>query len=411
MSLGSRLAAAWRALAGAREAKMTSEQLWREIHGGRASRAGPAVTWQSAIAVSAVFACARVLANGVAQVPWRVMRAEGEARRQAEDHALHDVLRRRPNPWQSSFEFRRQIMLHLVLCANAFVFVNRVRGRVVELLPIEPGMVQVERGADWQPRYRVTLPGGAAEDVPAEALWHIRGPSWNGWMGLDAVRLARESIGLALATEGSQADMHRAGVRPAGLYAVEGLLKNEQFDALRQHIRRTQTEDGGGVMILDRKATFTPTAMTGVDAQHLETRRFQVEEICRFFGVMPIMVGQADKASTYASAEQMFLAHVIHTLGPWYAALEQSADAALLTTPERAAGLYTKFNATALLRGDAAGRADYFAKALGAGGSPAWMTADEVRALEELNPMGGDAARLPRPTNVAPGSQEGAADA
>jgi len=124
---------------------------------------------------------------------------------------------------------------------------------------------------------------------------------------------------------------------------------------------------------------------------------------------MPIMVGYSDKAATYASAEQMFLAHVVHTLGPWYARIEQSADAFLLTQSERDDGLYFKFITAGLMRGAHKDRAEYFKAALGAGGSPAWMTQDEVRGLEELNPQGGAAAQLREPLNAAPASA-GAAD-
>ena len=134
--------------------------------------------------------------------------------------------------------------------------------------------------------------------------------------------------------------------------------------------------------------------MSGVDAQHIETRKLQVEEMCRAMRVMPIMIGQADKSATYASAEQMFLAHVVHTLMPWYERIEQSADVNLLSDEDRRAGFYTKFNPNALMRGAAADRGEYYSKALGAGGTPAWMTQDEVRGLEERAPMGGTAAAL-----------------
>ena len=154
-------------------------------------------------------------------------------------------------------------------------------------------------------------------------------------------------------------------------------------------------------MILDRGAKWVTTSMTGLDAQHLETRKHQIEEVCRFMGVMPIMIGYSDKATTYASAEQMFLAHVVHTLSPWYARIEQSADVNLLTERERSSGLYFKFVAAGLLRGAAKDRAEYYARALGSGGHAAWMTPDEVRSLEELNPMGGDAGNLPPPASQA----------
>ena len=119
------------------------------------------------------------------------------------------------------------------------------------------------------------------------------------------------------------------------------------------------------------------------------------------FRVMPIMAGYSDKAATYASAEAMFTAHVIYTLAAWYERIEQTADCQLLTDAERAKGYYTKHTVAGLLRGSLTDRANYFSKALGAGGSPAWMTQDEVRGLEDMNPMGGTAGALPVPTNVS----------
>jgi HK97 family phage portal protein len=139
--------------------------------------------------------------------------------------------------------------------------------------------------------------------------------------------------------------------------------------------------------------------MTSVDAQHAEMRKQQIEEVCRFVGVHPFKVGYSDKAATYASAEQFSIQHVVDTMGPWYARIEQSADLHLLTKKERAQGYYFRFNANGLLRGAVKDRGDYYAKALGSGGHPGWMTPDEVRALEEMNPMGGEAAKLPAPAN------------
>jgi len=115
---------------------------------------------------------------------------------------------------------------------------------------------------------------------------------------------------------------------------------------------------------------------------------------------MPIMIGYSDKASTYASAEQMFLAHVVHCLAPWAERIEQALECQLLTREERRAGYYIKHNLTSLLRGATKDRGEYFSRALGAGGAPAWMTQDEVRALEDLNPKGGEASQLPIATNV-----------
>jgi len=400
MSLASRIGDAWRALRGGSGSKGASwEQIWRDIYGGRPTKSGQEVSWRTALDVSTVNAVTRVLGNGVAQPPFKLMR-ESEGRREpAKDHPLYEVLALRPNEWQTSFQLRRQLMMHLVLCSNAFVFKNLVQGRVRELLPLQPGWVTVEQLGDWSLRYKVRLFDKSEIEIPAAQIWHLRAASWNGWYGLEAVKLAREAIGLAMASEESQANMHKNGVRPTGLYAVEGVLTKEQYAPLREQVMKEQTENGGGVLILDRKATFTPTTMTGVDAQHLETRKFQIEEICRAIGVQPIMVGHPADLAARAAVEQMLLAHLVHTMDPWYVDIEQSADVNLLSSQERAEGYYTKFTRGALLAADAKGRSEYFSKALGAGGSPPWLTQDEVRELEDRNPKGGKAGELAEGTN------------
>lgn len=397
MGLASRLGAAWRGLSGKSGSVSNSMELLRTLF-AQPSKSGENVTWQTSLQVSTVLACARVIAEGLAMTPFKVMRSDGRERHPATDHPLYEILYRRPNDWQTAFEFRQQQGLHLALCFNAYAFINRVQGRVAELLPIQPHLVTVEQKPDWSLAYKVRMPGGELLPVPAMDIWHVRGPTWDGVRGLEAVRLAREAIGLSMAAETSQAHLHKDGVRPSGILSVEGTLTKEQYEQLHAYLKETMMAgaSSGGVMIVDHDGKFTPTTMTGVDAQHLETRRFQIEEVCRFMRVAPIMVGHPDKTATYASAEQMFLAHVVHSMGPHYVRIEQSADVHLLTEDERAAGLYTKFNANALMRGDAKTRADFYAKALGAGGSPAWMTQNEVRELEELNPIaGGDVLHAP----------------
>lgn len=151
-------------------------------------------------------------------------------------------------------------------------------------------------------------------------------------------------------------------------------------------------------LVLDNNAKYASKIMSAVDAQHIESRKHQVEEICRSFRVMPIMVGHADKTATYASAEQMFIAHVMHTLMPWYVRLEHSVDANLLTEAEIEAGYYSKFTAQALMRGAQAERGEFYAKGLGSGGSKGWFTQNDVRELEDLNPIDDpEADKLPQP--------------
>lgn len=391
MNIISRIANAFRG-----EAKgMSSLELFREIYGGRESKSGAVVNWQTALDVTTVLACVRVISNGVAQVPFRVYQEEDNSRKPATEHGLYNVISRTPNGWQTSFGLRETIMYHMVLTGNAFVWKGMVgRNREIRTLePIEPGRVTVLRAPSGRLSYRITADDAATVTFDQEDIWHLRGPSWNSWQGMDATKLARDAIGLSIATESAHAEFHKGAARVSGMLSVDGTMGKEKFELLSAWLdRHSQGGDRAGKpLITDMAGKWTSFQMTGVDAQHLETRKHQIEEICRAFGVMPIMVGHADKTATYASAEQMFLAHVVHTLSPWYKRIEESADINLLSQAERDAGFYTKFTTNALMRGAAQDRAAYYTAALGTTQAPGWMTRNEVRELEELDEVdGGD---------------------
>ena len=375
--------------------------LFREIYGSLATKSGKTVNVGTAIEVSTVFACCRIIGEGIAQVPLKLMREskDGKYRVPAKDNQLYNILAFRPNPWQTSFEYRETLAWHLTLTNNHYSFINRLRGEIRELIPLIPASVEVKRNNDCTLEYVVTADDGSKETFPAETIWHIRGPSWNSWHGLEAVKLARESIGLAMATEEAATSLHKNGVRPSGVYSVEGVFKDDQYKALSKWVNTHLggAENTGKALILDRAAKWQNTQMTGIDAQSLETRRFQIEEICRFARVMPIMVGYSDKAATYASAEQMFLAHVVHTLAPWYQRLEQSIDANLLTDKDRASGLYSCFIEEGLLRGSMAETKETLLGYVNGG----LMTPNEGRAKLDMNPDSDPASdKLRIPANI-----------
>lgn len=375
--------------------------LFRQLYGGRMSATGKTVNVGTALEVSTVYACCRAIGEGIAQVPLKLMQKapDGKSRLPAEDHPLFSLLAFKPNRWQTSFEYREMIAWHAVLTGNAYSFINRFGGKIIELYPFEPGTVRVlfDRGTL---QYEVSAPDGSKQVFPSESIWHVRGPSWNGWHGLESVKLAREAIGLAMATEEAVGALHKNGVRPTGVYSVEGSLKDDQYKALSKWIddRLAGAENAGKPMIMDRAAKWISTTMTGIDAQTLESRRFQIEEICRFFRINPIMVGAESKNTTYASAEQMFLSHLVHTLAPWYQRLEQSLDSSLLTQRERDAGMYFNFIEEGLLRGSAESTKDVLLGYLNGGA----MTANEVRAALDLNPIADqDSEKLRIPANIA----------
>lgn len=381
-----------------------SHDLFLELFGAKASKSGQTVGIKEAIRHATAFACARVIANGIAQVPLKLFRENetAETRTPARDHPLYRLLHRKPNPWQTSFEFREMLGLHLSLAGRAYCYKTIVGGQLRELIPFDPLKTTTKLKPDGIGLvYVVTGHDGREREFDEGLIWHLKGPSWVGWEALDALDTAREALGLSIAAESSQAAAHKNGLKTAGVYSVDGTLSAEQYKSLRKFLAENYAGENSGLpMIVDRAARWLPTAMNSVDAQHLETRKHQVEEVCRAMGVMPIMVFSSDKAATYASAEAMFQAHVVHTLAPWWERIEQSIDCNLLTEADERAGIYAKFIGQGLMRGSMKDRAEYFAKALGSGGAPAWMTQDEVRKMEEMNPMGGDAAKLPVATNV-----------
>lgn len=366
---------------------MSTLDLFREIYGGgRLSSTGRAVNVSTAIEVSAVFACNRVIGNGMAQVPLKLMResSDGKTKLPAKDHRLHKILSSKPNRWQTSFQWRQMVSWHVELCGNHFSFINRVFGQVVELFPFTPGAVNVINLGGGEFEYEVTAPDGSKKIYPSEVILHIRGPSWDGAIGLDVVKIAREAIGLSMATEQSAAVLHKNGVRPSGLYSVDGTLNQEQYKGLEKWLldRVGGLENTGKPLILDRGTSWVNTQMTGVDAQAIETRKNQIEEVCRFFGVQPIMAGYSDKAATYASAEQMFLAHMQHCLAPRWTNYEQAFDAALLTEKERDSGLFCNFTEEGMARGSMADTKDMILGYVNGG----IMSPNEGRALLDRNP-------------------------
>lgn len=365
-------------------------ELLAGVFGGGATKSGATVTTDSALQVSVVLSCIRVLSEGVAQVPWKLMKVTGRDRSEARDHPLWDKLHRRPNRWQTSFAFRETMMIHAALTGAAYAFISRVGRdqRIADLVLLDPKRVRVCIADDGTKTYEVrSINLGTNRTLTEADVWYMPGPSWDGITGMEIVKLAREAIGLAMASEETQSQLHAKGVNASGIYSVEGALQKDQYEQLKSWIARefAGAANSGKPMILDRNAKWLPTRLSGVDAQHLETRKHQVEEVCRMFRVMPIMAGQSDKAATYASAEQMFIAHLVHTLMPWYERIEQSADCYLLTDQERADGYYTLLEPTGMLRGSLKDTSEYITKLTSTG----VLTRNEGREMLDRNPIEG----------------------
>ncbi len=368
---------------------MDSLDLFREIYGARASWSGRVVSTSQALQSATALCCTRVIAEGVAMLPLKVLLSVGRTTQIARDHALSRLFAYRPNPVQSPYEFVETLVMHLVLCGNAFVWVPRVgiARTPDQLWLLDPGWVTVKYEFGRLPTYELRIPGRAATTVTADDIWHLRGPSWSTYVGLDPVVLAREALGLSMAIEEGQAKLAGSGMRAPGYVSVDGSLSAGQHEQLTAFIAKASgAANADKPLILDRAAKWISTALSNVDAQTLEQRRFQIEEICRYMRVMPLMVGHtAAGTSTYGTVEQLFMAHAVHTLGPWLRRIEMSADAVLLSEEEFRSGYYTKFNEKALQRMTATDQINFLGSATDRG----VMTRNEAREALDLNPIDG----------------------
>jgi HK97 family phage portal protein len=356
---------------------------------GWGTKSGEIVTEANALDVTAVFCAARVIAEGIAQMPIRVVAKKYDANGMPQntvlrDHWAHQLLAVRPNGWQTSYEFIEGMIFNAVVGRGALAIKSATLGKVTHLFPVPSSSWTVEQMKDWSMRIRVDYSDKTHDYFTLDQVVYMRGPSLDGYQALPAVRQAREAIGLSQALEKQQSKLAGNGGKPSGVLSFAQKLAPETVKKLQSTWQERFGPNGdGGIAILDGDAKFASMVMTSVDAQHLETRRMQIEEIARAFRVQPIMLMQSDKAATFASAEQMFRMHVIHTLGPWIERLEQVLNRDVLGNES---GLSFDLDERNLLRGDFKDQAEYYTKALGAGGQPAWMTVNEIRAEVGLNP-------------------------
>ena len=262
----------------------------------------------------------------------------------------------------------------------------KVRGdnrRVRELIPVQPGSWSMTRNSRYELVYRCWDQFGLIGEFSPDDVFLLNGVQWDWTESLNAVALARSAIGLAMVTEQSQAAMHENGLRPSGTYSVEGNLNEEQHGRLTNWIRKQAGARNAGMpMVLDRAAKWMSTAISGVDAQHVETRRLQIEEVCRGYGVFPIMVGHSDKSATFASSEAFFAAHVKHTLAPWHEAWTQRIDEMML---DGSGPLFAEFDTRYMTEGSMKDRSQW-ARTMSEMGI---YTRNEIRDEEGKDPLPG----------------------
>lgn len=391
-------------LFGRKAAELTYDQIVGLIDSGGTSSgiAGVHVSEKTALQVSTVLACVKVISEGCSTPDLHVFRDNTKSGKQerATNIPEYRLLARRPNEWQTSLEWRKMMTLHACLAGKGLsIMVRGANGRVQELLPVPPGNWTEERISRYELRYTVRDEWGTVGVFEPADVFVLNGLQWEAFKTLPAVKLAANAIGLAMATERSQQAMHSNSLKPSGVYSIDGNLSQEQHDRLTTWIKKKAgLAHVGEPLILDRAAKWISTTMTGVDAQHVETRRLQIEEVCRVFGVFPIMIGHSDKSATFASSEAFFSAHLIHTLMPWHKAWTQRLDETLL---DGSGPLYAKFDTRYMRTGAIKDRAQWIRTMAELG----IYTRNELREEEGKDPLDGLDTPL-TPMNMTNGSSK-----
>jgi len=357
------------------------------LFGGTAS--GKAVNERTAMQATAVYACVRILAEAVAGLPLHLYRYRKDGgKERVTDHPLYYLLHDEPNPEMTSFVFRETLMSHLLLWGNAYAQVIRDgRGRVLALYPLLPNKMEVSRTAGGELIYtyrrdfeesRIKLNGGYVT-LRRDEILHIPGLGFDGLIGYSPIAMAKNAIGMALATEEYGAAFFANGANPGGVLEHPGVIKDIQRVKDSWNSAYQGSGNAHRVAVLEEGMKFQAIGIPPEQAQFLETRKFQINEIARIFRVPPHMVGDLEKSS-FSNIEQQSLEFVKYTLDPWVVRWEQSLRQSLILPSEKPS-LFVKFNLDGLLRGDYQSRMTGYATARQNG----WMSANDIRELEDMN--------------------------
>ena len=352
------------------------------------STAGKYVNERSAMQMTAVYSCVRILAEAVAGLPLHLYRyTKDGGKEKAIDHPLYLLLHDEPNPEMSSFVFRETLMTHLLLWGNAYAqIIRNGKNEVIALYPLMPNKMSVDRDENGQLYYtyqrstdEAHTMDGSSVILKAQDVLHIPGLGFDGLVGYSPIAMAKNAIGMAIACEEFGAKFFANGAAPSGVLEHPGTIKDPGRVREAWQSQFGGSSNSGKVAVLEEGMKYTPISISPEQAQFLETRKFQINEIARIFRVPPHMVGDLEKSS-FSNIEQQSLEFVKYTLDPWVIRWEQSLMRALLTQDEKKL-YFAKFNLDGLLRGDYQSRMNGYA----IGRQNGWMSANDIRELENLD--------------------------
>ncbi|MGV1870897.1 phage portal protein [Agrobacterium rosae] len=361
---------------------------------GHEAGSGATVTVETAMRNTALFRAFSLISNAIGMLPFQLI--DDDTKEKATDHPLYRVLHRQPNNWQTAFDFRVLMQLRALAHGNAYALIirgpNLKTGRraVSRLIPLDPERVTPIQNADWSVSYRYQPKTGGHKLYAGEEIFHLRGVSIDGINGISLVKQARDAIGIALSAELAAARIFKNGSMVGGALEHPNKLSDEAFERLKASLAEKEgAANAGKNMILEEGLKYSKRDTNAKDSQLIEARKMQVEEIARVTGV-PRPLLMVDETSWGSGIEALGRFFVQYALGPWFESWQQAAERSLLDESER--DRYSvKFNPGALLRGSMKDQADFFAKALGTGGAPGWLSQNEVRDLSDYpETPGGD---------------------
>jgi HK97 family phage portal protein len=371
------------------------------------SHSGMVVNAHTALQSSPVWAAVRLLSESLAMTPIITYQRQSDGGKiRATNHPLYDLLHDSPNPWQTAYQWKRVMMVHALLWGNGYSeIVPGPRGAVDQLIPRHPDAVRMEEIPGGY-RYMVLDRNGVERPVNYEDMFHIRGLSLDGISGLSVMRYARESIGLDLAARKHAAKMFGQGTKLSGILQITGKLTPEKKERLESGWQTKQSgpDNVGKVAFLDDTAKWIATGMTNEQAQLIASLDWSVADCARFFNVPLHMIQETSKSTSWGTGiEQLSLGFVTYSLMPWLRNWEDQVRKDLIVANKL---YFADFLADILLRGNTKDR--YAAYQIAAGGNAPWMTRNEVRRLENMNPLPGMDEPL-QPLNMGPTSKQLAA--
>ncbi|WP_229418397.1 phage portal protein [Massilia sp. Root351] len=357
--------------------------------GGTYSLSGQNVNTQSAMQIATVWACIRLISETIATLPVGVFERDKAGRRKAiRDHWLYSLVHDQPNANMTAVEFWEAVVAQICLWGNCYCLKSYSGGRLVSIDPLQPDQMKVETNERGELVYKYKTKTGVVP-YTEDQIFHIKGFGITGLIGLSPISYARNSLGAAMSADEASGKLFANGMRAGGSISFPAVLTKTQRKEIREDMveNLAGTAKAGKIMVLEGGSTYQPLTMNPDDAQMLQTRAFNVEEICRWFRVPPFMVGHSEKSTSWGTGlEQQMIGFLTFALRPYLTRIEQAIKKSLLSPAERAR-VSAEFNLEGLMRADSAGRAALYASAAQNG----WMTRNEIRELENREPLeGGD---------------------